>query len=286
MTRVPSMSTAAEKMRIVTALFDTREAAERAINALGQAGIDRNATSLTEGNNTEAQETARPGQQSIWDDLKSLFLPDEDQEIYAEGLKRGGFLVSVRVKEAEHSGVVDILDDEGSVDLTEREASWRSSGWSGSGNVAGQAKLTEDTSAGESSGEDVVPLAQESLRVGKRDVEHGRLKVRSYVVEEPVSEDVSLRRERVSLDRRQVDRPVASGSDPFQERTVEVTEHAEEAVVSKDVRIREELVLRKDADQRTETISDTVRRTEVEVELKDEMGEKRIGNSSRARNAS
>jgi stress response protein YsnF len=37
-------------------------------------------------------------------------------------------------------------------------------------------------------------------------------------------------------------------------------------VVSKDARIREELVISKDVNQRTETVSDTVRRTEVEVE--------------------
>ena len=47
---------------------------------------------------------------------------------------------------------------------------------------------------------------------------------------------------------------------------IEMTETAEEAVVAKDARVVEEVVVRKTADDRTETISDTVRRTEVEVD--------------------
>ena len=54
--------------------------------------------------------------------------------------------------------------------------------------------------------------------------------------------------------------------DPFQERTIEVEERGEEAVVSKEARVVEEVVVRKEAEQRTETISDTVRKTEVDVE--------------------
>jgi uncharacterized protein (TIGR02271 family) len=286
MTRVPTPSTAdaGAKTRIVTAMFDTRQAAERAIDALAKAGIDRGATTLAHGSETELHDKNQRGQPSFWDELRELFLPDEDQEVYAEGLKRGGYLVSVRVQDAEQGTAVDILDDEGSVDLDERQESWRSSGWSGSQASSPDGDLSAfGAEASEASSEEVVPLAEERLRVGKRDVEHGRVRVRSYIIEEPVNEDVTLRRERVSLERRPVDKPTKSGADPFKERTVEVTEHAEEVVVSKDARIREELVLRKDADQRTETISDTVRRTEVEVELEDETGEKRKGDSSRVR---
>jgi stress response protein YsnF len=43
-------------------------------------------------------------------------------------------------------------------------------------------------------------------------------------------------------------------------------------VVSKEARVTEEVVVRKEAEQRTETVSDTVRQTEVEVEVEDERG--------------
>jgi len=51
-----------------------------------------------------------------------------------------------------------------------------------------------------------------------------------------------------------------------QERTVEVTETAEEPVVRKQARVVEEVVVGKEQEERTETVRDTVRRTEVEVE--------------------
>ena len=136
-----------------------------------------------------------------------------------------------------------------------------------------------------STGDEVIPVAEEHLRVGKRDVSHGRVRIRSYVVETPVSEQVNLREERVEVERRPVSGTMQAGSlsgDPFQERTIEVEERGEEAVVSKDARVKEELVIRKDVEQRTETVSDTVRSTEVEVE--DERGTQVSGTGTKDRN--
>ena len=96
------------------------------------------------------------------------------------------------------------------------------------------------------------------------------MRVRSYVVETPVQEQVSLRQERVSIERRPVDRAAGAGDNLFRERTIEAEERAEEAVVAKEARVKEEVVIKKDATQRTETVSDKVRHTEVEVE--DERG--------------
>ena len=110
-----------------------------------------------------------------------------------------------------------------------------------------------------------VPVVEEQLRVGKRETGHGRVRVRSYVVETPVNEQVQLTEERVSIERRPVDRPV-TGADAFQERSIEAETRGEEAVVSKEARVVEEIGLRKEAETRTETISDTVRHTEVEIE--------------------
>lgn len=67
------------------------------------------------------------------------------------------------------------------------------------------------------------------------------------------------------MERRPVDRPVSGNEGVFRDRTIEAEEKAEEAVVDKRARVKEELVVKKDADQRTETISDTVRQTKVEV---------------------
>jgi uncharacterized protein (TIGR02271 family) len=124
-------------------------------------------------------------------------------------------------------------------------------------------------------GEQVVPVVEERLRIGMRDVSHGHVRVRSYVVGTPVDEQVSLRKERIAIERRPADRALSDADQAFQERAIEVEERAEEAVVSKEVRITEEIVVRKEAGQRTETVSDTVRETKVEVE--DERGNRVSG---------
>ena len=123
-----------------------------------------------------------------------------------------------------------------------------------------------------------VPVTEEQLKVGKRDVSHGRVRVRTYVVEEPVQERVDLREERVRVERRPVDRPATSDERVFQNRTIEAEERAEEAVVEKQAKVKEELTVSKDVDQRSKTVSDKVRRTEVEVEderTKDRPSERR-----------
>lgn len=116
--------------------------------------------------------------------------------------------------------------------------------------------------------EEVIPIVEEELRVGKRSVERGHIQVRSRIVEAPVHEQVTLRDEHVEVERRPVDDAVR-GRDAdrlFEGRTVEVTETDEEAVVAKDARVVEEVVVRKDADQRVERIDDTVRQTQVDVD--------------------
>ena len=92
------------------------------------------------------------------------------------------------------------------------------------------------------------------------------MRVRSYVVETPVEEEVSLR-ERDRSSRAQARRPAGRRRRlAFVDRTIEATETGEEAVVSKEARVTEEISLDKAVDARTETVRDTVRHTEVEVE--------------------
>ena len=112
----------------------------------------------------------------------------------------------------------------------------------------------------------MLPVAEEELRVGKREVGRGRVRVRSYIVERPVEAQVALRDETVRVERRPVDRPLEPGDAAFVEREIEAVERDEEAVVSKQARVVEEIALSKDVDTRTETVRDTVRKQEVEVD--------------------
>src|SRR4051794_26027166 len=69
---------------------------------------------------------------------------ESDAQTYAEGVRRGGTLVTVRADQSMADRVVDILDDEGTVNLDEREASWRQEGWTG--RYGGGLDDTRDTS--------------------------------------------------------------------------------------------------------------------------------------------
>ena len=131
-------------------------------------------------------------------------------------------------------------------------------------------KGTTARDIGATGSEEAIPIVEEQLRVSKRETAHGRVRIRSYVVETPVQEQVTLHEERLQVERHPVDRPVGAADDVFRDKTIEATETGEEAVVSKEARVKEEVVVRKTAEERTETVSDTVRRTEVEVE--DERG--------------
>ncbi|HEY1403883.1 MAG TPA: YsnF/AvaK domain-containing protein, partial [Pyrinomonadaceae bacterium] len=102
--------------------------------------------------------------------------------------------------------------------------------------------------------------------VGKREVERGGVRVESRVEERPVTEEVHLREERVHVERRPVDRPVTNADEAFREGTLEVTERAEEAVVAKTAHVVEEVVVGKQVEEHTETVHDTLRRTDVDVQ--------------------
>jgi uncharacterized protein (TIGR02271 family) len=115
------------------------------------------------------------------------------------------------------------------------------------------------------------PVVEERLRIGKREVNRGSVRVRSYIVEEPVHEEVRLREEHVAVERRPVDAPARSASkgssdDLFRERTIEMTETSEQAVVGKETRVTEEVRVSKTANERVERIDDTVRHTKVDVD--------------------
>lgn len=117
-----------------------------------------------------------------------------------------------------------------------------------------------------SENEVVLPIVEEQLRIGKRTVERGGVNVRTTSQEVPVQETVNLREENVTVERRPVDRAVGNAPDAFREGTIEITETAEVPVVSKEARVVEEVVVGKEATERQETVRDTVKRTEVEVD--------------------
>jgi uncharacterized protein (TIGR02271 family) len=212
-------------------------------------------------------------------------IPETEAGYYAEGVNRGGTLVAVRTQDNMVDHVVSIMDRYNPVDIDSRVSEWRAAGWTNFDDRATSA--SEDmtstyrerdvarpmtsgmgTTTRDIEGEARIPVVEEEVRVGKREVQRGGVRVHTHMEERPVEEEVSLREERVRVERRPVDRPAdeADFDAALREGTIEVTERAEEVIVEKRPRVVEEVIISKDVDQRTETVRDSVRRTDVEVE--------------------
>lgn len=266
--------------RTITALFDTRADAEAGKQRLIAAHVDASNINIQDQSNMGSDYSTHQDR-GVWGSTKNAFLPDEDRHTYEEGLRRGGVLLTADIDGDDAGAAVKALESADSVDIDERAGKWRSEGWGGAAATAGAAS-TGASSTGKSStgsasfasddtrrdvaGEERIQLAEEQLVVGKREVEHGGVRVRSYVTERPVHEQISLREERVNIERRPVDQAVSTDTNLFQERSIDMTATAEEAVVGKTARVTEELVVSKTADNRVETIDETVRKTEVDID--------------------
>ena len=246
-------------MHTFTALYDKQadaEAMQARLEELGIIDLDHDLHSQSSNGFDRSAYSDDPNP-AFWGKKGGVAPPREDRHIYEEAVRRGGYLLTVNCDDAEAPRVHQILEGSNAVDMVDRERELRSSGFVPP--VAAPAVAAAPT-------EGIIPVVEEQLAVGKRQVDRGGVRVRAYTVETPVQQRVSLREERVDVERRAVNAPVAETAGLFQERNFELTETSEEVVVAKEARIVEELSVRKEAGQRLETVSDTVRHTEVEVD--------------------
>lgn len=284
---------------VLVGMFDSRADAERARTKLLEAGFSPSATSMHAGDDESASTstTGSTGTTStgmhadegvISRFFHSLFGSDDDANTdeyagtYREAFRRGAYGLTVQTtSDSEADRAEQILNDCGAIDVDERSAQWRNEGWTGNsiasgtaaGATAGGATGTNTTTDRDLStgATRTMPVVEEELKVGKRTVSRGGVRIYSRVVEVPVEESVRLREEHANVQRRTVDRPATEADfAAFKEGTIEVRETSEEAVVSKDARVVGEVEVGKTVSERDETVRDTVRKTQVEVEKMDD----------------
>jgi stress response protein YsnF len=227
-------------------MYDTREEAERALEALtaevslGHAGI------------------YGPSPASL-EALKRIALTPEERAACEEKLATGDYMLLAQVGNGEDPGrIIAILErmagDEPPKPQWEEFQPGTPAMENGSRVVA----------------EERVPVVEEELRVGTREVLRGGARVRSRVEEVPVSQDVELMEEFVRVEKRPVSRLVSEQeleqAGLLRERVIEIAQVREEAVVNKETFVREEVVVSKTTERRVEQIHETVRCTEVETE--------------------
>jgi uncharacterized protein (TIGR02271 family) len=258
-------------------LYATSAEAQGVLSDLIQAGYSRNNVRIMLGDQSSRElyewdenlpESGR-GARSQWaeggatDALVAMGVPRSDARSYEAALHRGNALVSVATTDQRINEAVDIMRRHSMLNLGDDRSSWEktaSTGAAAASAAAANRSLKRDEEA-------ILPVIEEELRVGKRQVEGGGVRVRTHVTETPVDETVELRQEHVEVERRPADRPIGADElNNLRDQTIEVKETGEEAVISKDARVVEEVVVRKDVDTRQEHIKDTVRRTDVEVE--------------------
>ncbi|MEJ8755664.1 YsnF/AvaK domain-containing protein [Pontibacter sp. H259] len=219
-----------------------------------------------------ASSTAETGSDKVSSFFGSLFGSDKDETRKYADVARKGWVVTVHAdSKQEAEAAARTLDQCGAVDVDERANQFRSgastataTGTAPTGNI-NTGNINERRDIGNTN--QSIPIVEERMNVGKREVETGGVRLRSRIVERPVEEHLRLREEHVNVQRNQVNRPATEQDfQNFKEGNIEMTERAEVPVVNKEARVVEEVRLSKEQTQRDETVRGTVRKTDVEVD--------------------
>jgi uncharacterized protein (TIGR02271 family) len=234
----------------VIGIFQHADQAQEARTYLLANGFESSNIDLSSGHNGLSDDESRADEGTgsrISGFFKNIFDDEDDSASHIQAASTGTTVTVHTRSEQESLQAAQVLDNFGALD------------------VNGAAEKQTTATTGDTTGS--ISVIQEDLLVGKKEVQTGGVRLRSRIVERPVEETIRLREEHVHVERTPVNR-VATEADfaAFQEGTIEVTEHAEIPVVSKEARVVEEVSLDKEASEREEIISDTVRHTEVDTE--------------------
>lgn len=246
-------------------LFHDRDQADAAMRDLEGTGIPQSRIAVI------SDTKSRDGDRT----LESLGVPSRDLNHLRRGVADGGTLIAVFADSEYVAAVEAIFGRHDATKIDEVVSPGEdlhvvtSAGALGDAKDPGGRSLAQ-RDLGEAafvSGEGSLPVVEEELQVGKRTVDRAGVRLYRRVIDIPAEESVELRKEHVVVERRPLDRAATERElNGRGEDIIELTETAEEAVISKYARVVEEVVVGKSASVHTEHIRDTVRRTEVEVE--------------------
>jgi uncharacterized protein (TIGR02271 family) len=266
--------------------------AQNAQRVAGNAGTGTNTRDASDYRNTSgtAVEGAADATGRVTDDAQdgisrffsNLFGGDDDNDRYSRSAytnltRSGRSVVTVHASTADEAERArDILDDNGAIDVNEHATT---QGYGMTGAQGYQANASANTASAQTGNTQALPIIEENLNIGKRVEQTGGARIRSRIIERPVEEHIRLREEHVNIERRDVNRPATEADfAAFKEGEISVTEQAERAVVGKEARVVGEVNIGKEVTERDETVTGTVRSTDVEVERL-QGGQTRTGDS-------
>ncbi len=255
----------------VVGLFDNRTKAQAAAQELIQKGFMRENIDVSNRRISEAD----PGstqvtitEPTISDDIKnffsSLFGNDKtNAKNYTNAAGNADAVLCIQVDSMERARqAVKILDWHGAIDVDGHSSQHNQQNLAGNYPPAGIPQNTANIQA-----QTTIPVIEENLQLDKQVVEQGGARIRSRIIEKPVEANLRLREEHVVINRRPVNREATNADlTNFKEEEFVLTEYAEVPVVGKQARVVEEVVIDKNVTEHVETVRETVRRTDVEVE--------------------
>jgi uncharacterized protein (TIGR02271 family) len=249
--------------KIVT-LYDTAEHAEAARRDLQGAGFPLSEISVVNSKTLgiPGEKLREPG---LWHRLLGRDIQQHEAHVYGSTVESGGVILTVRVPESDVTKAMDILNGHRAVDVQNRAAQQGLISPTSESKPA-VAPRPVTAAAGAIAGEEVLSLAEEQLNVGKRMVREGTTRIRRFLTEKPVEAQVTLHEEHVQVIRRAISDPDFRRDIDWTDKTIEVTETAEEPVITKAAQVAEEVVIRKEGADHVETVRDKVRRQQIEVE--------------------
>jgi len=239
----------------IVAAYDRAAKAKDAARALEASGFPSSDISLLSRDTLSASEIREAG---IWRRLFGRNVGDNESAVYSRTIDSGGTLLTLRAQDTEIPRAMKILDVHNPVDVGERAANYT---------ATTKTAVTPPASTVKSPvTEEVLRLAEEQLDVGKRLVEIGKARIRRFVIEKPVESRVTLHEEHAAMLRRPVTDASLARDVDWSDKTFEITETAEQAVINKTAHVAEEVVIRVEGSDHVETVRDTLRRQQVELE--------------------
>lgn len=250
--------------KLVT-VYDTVGKAKEALSVLHASGFHPDEISLMDKNSLGS---APANEKGFWRRIFGRDVWDHEAGVYERALKDGGAILSLRVPHEESARAMSILDVHDPVDVHEKAASFGIPVPPAAKALVTPMATAAKAAAGASTAakDEVVRLAEEQLNVGKRLFQTGTTRIRRYIVEKPVEQQVTLHEEHVEVVRRAISDPAYVQNIDWADRTIEVAETAEEPVVTKSSYVAEEVVIRKAGSDRVETVRDTVRKQQLDIE--------------------
>ena len=242
--------------KTIVGLFDDRQKAQQVVQELATAGHPQSSIQCI---------TPNDGMSSgdVTTSLMRAGVPTEEVRQISSEIASGDSIVVLKASDAAVEGAITILERNGAMDVDQRSQS--------TARFAGN-ETTKLIKADDGSTTTAIPVVEEELKVGKRQVVGGGVRIYTRMTEQPIEQDVLLAQEQINVERRPANRP-ATEQDlrEFKEGTIEVRAMAEEPVVSKEAKVVEEVVVSKNVIEETRTIRDSVRKTEVDVDEKTAM---------------